>query len=67
MGMVKGSWTGMIRTPQNCKIADKIYDRDDPERYENGKCVGVRKAVGYDSDEPIEICKECKCCVCYEE
>lgn len=54
----------MKRTPQNCTIADRVYDRDSPERYENEKCVGVRKAAAdYDSDEPIEVCKDCKYCI----
>lgn len=60
---------GMKRTPQNCTIADRVYDRDDPMRYEDGKCAGVRVAVGLygDGDEPIEVCKNCKLCASYED
>lgn len=59
----------MKRTPQNCTIADRVYDRDDPLRYEGDKCSGVRGSVGYDGDgdEPIEVCRNCKLCASYEE
>ena len=49
----------MSRTPQNCRIADKFYYRDDPERYEGNMCVGIRT----EGDEPIETCKKCKWCI----
>ena len=48
-----------MRTPHNCRIADKVYDRDDPLRYEGEMCAGVRRL----DDEPIDICKECKWCI----
>lgn len=59
----------MKRTPQNCTIADRVYSRDDPDRYDGDKCSGVRKACGYygDGDEPIEVCQNCKLCSSYEE
>lgn len=54
----------MKRTPQNCTIADKVYDRDAPSRYDkDGKCAGIRKT----DDEPIEVCRECKLNMFYEE
>lgn len=67
-GKIGGEVT-MKRTPQNCTIADRVYDRDDPNRYEGDKCSGVRGSVGFndDGDEPIEICRNCKLCASYEE
>ena len=53
----------MKRTPQNCTVADRVYDRDDPLRYEGEKCSGVRGS----GDEPIEVCRNCKLCASYEE
>lgn len=53
----------MKRTPENCTIADREYDRDDPMRYENWECAGVRQ----NGDEPIEVCQNCKFCASYEE
>lgn len=59
----------MKRTPQNCTIADRVYSRDNPDRYDGDKCSGVRKACGYDGDgdEPIDVCQNCKLCSSYEE
>ncbi len=54
----------MKRTPQNCTIADKLYDRDDKERYVGDKCAGVRH---WDDQEPIEVCKSCKHFCLYDE
>lgn len=54
----------MKRTPQNCKIADKLFARDDKERYVGDKCAGIRKS---DGDEPIEVCRLCKHFCLYDE
>ena len=51
----------MKRAPENCTIADKVYDRDDPMRYEEGKCAGAR------TEELWGICERCKYYVYYEE
>ena len=53
----------MRRTPQNCTIADKVYDRDDKLRYLCGMCAGVRDK----NDNLIPECEKCKLCWYYEE
>lgn len=45
----------MKRTPQNCTVADRVYSRDGHDRYVGDKCAGVRIAVGWDGDEPIDM------------
>ena len=54
---------GVIRTIENCTIAARVYNRDDKEKYEDGKCAGVRNS----GEEPIDECKKCKLCFWYEE
>lgn len=51
----------MKRTPQNCTIADKMYDRSDKERYSDGKCSGV-----FDENGALNECRECKYFYWYE-
>lgn len=53
----------MNRTPQNCTIADRVYDRENKERYTGKYCSAVRN----ESDEPIDKCKKCKWCCIGEE
>ena len=53
----------MKRTIENCTVAARVYDRNDPNKWEDGKCSGVRN----EGDEPIDECKYCKLCYWYEE
>lgn len=52
----------MKRTAQNCTIADTMWDRDDPQRYEDGKCFGC-----YNEDGALDVCRECKEYFLHEE
>ena len=54
----------MKRTAENCTIADKVYDsREDPSRYIDGKCAGVRDY----NDNLISKCEDCKLNYYYED
>jgi len=50
------------RTYDNCKYIKKIGE---PGRDSNGKCLGFARSE-YD-DEPIDVCKYCKCQTSYGE
>ena len=53
----------MKRTIENCTVASRVYERNDPRKLEEGKCAGVRN----EGEEPIDVCKNCKLCYWHEE
>ena len=54
----------MKRTLDNCGLIRKMGDKDNPPRQYDGKCEGYCTS---DSDEPCDICKECKLNTAYED
>lgn len=51
------------RTSENCRYVRKVGS---PGTDANGKCMGFAKSK--EDDEPMEICKQCKCCTAaYED
>ena len=51
------------RTPENCKYVKR---HGNPGIDASGKCMGFAKSK--EDDEPVEVCKRCKCCVAaYED
>ena len=48
-------------------VADRVYSREDHDRYVGDKCSGVRIDVCGDGDEPIDTCKKCKHFYMYDE
>ena len=56
----------MKRTLENCSLIQLMirHWQGRPEQ-RNGKCLGY--GMGYDDDEPCDICKKCKLCESYED